>query len=60
MNIATLCDKIELQPQIKQSVLSFVENQDFQKIDEVQKDYFVYDKMKEVLNSTMKEELKNS
>ena len=43
MNIATLCDKIELQPQIKQSVLSFVENQDFQKIDEVQKDYFIYD-----------------
>lgn len=52
MNIATLCDKIELQPQIKQSVLSFVENQDFQKIDEVQKDYFVYDKMKEALNKT--------
>ena len=52
MNIATLCDQIELQPQIKQSVLSFVENQDFQKIDEVQKDYFVYDKMKEALNKT--------
>ena len=52
MNIATLCDKIELQPQIKQSVLSFVENQDFQKIDEVQKDYFIYDKMKEALNKT--------
>lgn len=52
MNIATLCDKINLQPQIKQSVLSFVENQDFQKIDELQKDYFVYDNMKEALNKT--------
>ena len=35
MNIATLCDKINLQPQIKQSVLSFVEKQDFKKIDEM-------------------------
>ena len=52
MNIATLCDKINLQPQIKQSVLSFVEKQDFKKIDEVQKDYFIYEKMKEALNKT--------
>lgn len=52
MNIATLCDKINLQPQIKQSVLSFVEKQDFKKIDEVQKDYFFYEKMKEALNKT--------
>lgn len=47
MNIATLCDKIELQPDIKNRVLSFVENFDFQKIDKYQKGYYEYKKMEE-------------
>ena len=34
MNLETLCDKIELQSCVKEKVLSFTENFDFQKIDE--------------------------
>ena len=47
MNIVTLCDKIELQPYMKSRVLSFIEDFDFQIIDELQKEYFVYNNMKE-------------
>lgn len=47
MNISTLCDKIELQSYIRNRVLSFVENIDFQIIDKYQNDYYEYKKMKE-------------
>lgn len=39
MNISTLCDKIELQPQIEERVLSFIEDFDFRTVDELQKGY---------------------
>ena len=35
MNITTLCDKIELQSCVKEKVFSFIENFDFQKIDNI-------------------------
>lgn len=50
MNITTLCDKIELQSCVKEKVLSFTENFDFQKIDELQKNYFSFANMKTALN----------
>lgn len=52
MNISTLCDKIELQPQIEERVLSFIEDFDFRTVDELQKGYFVYENMKETLTQT--------
>ena len=50
MNITTLCDKIELQSCVKEKVSSFTENFDFQKIDELQKNYFSFANMKTALN----------
>lgn len=50
MNISTLCDKIELQSPVKEKVFAFAEGFDFQKIDELQKDYFSYANMKTALN----------
>ena len=52
MNIYTLCDKIELQSPIRKSVLTFMENFDFQKINELQKGYFNYKSMQETLTET--------
>lgn len=52
MNISTLCDKIELQPQIEERVLSFIEDFDFRTVDELQKGYFIYENMKETLTQT--------
>ena len=52
MNLETLCDKIELQQEIKTQVLEFVNNFNFQKIDEIQKGYFIYQNMKDVLDKT--------
>lgn len=52
MNISTLCDKIELQPLIKNRVLSFVENFDFSIVDNYQSDYLVYQNMNEALLQT--------
>ena len=50
MNISTLCDKIELQSPVKEKVFAFAEGFDFQKIDELQKEYFSYANMKTALN----------
>lgn len=52
MNLSTLCDKIDLQPDIKKQVLSFADNFDFQEIDEKQKGYFIYQNMKDALAQT--------
>lgn len=50
MNLETLCDKIELQQEIKTQVLEFVNNFNFQ--DEIQKGYFIYQNMKDALDKT--------
>ena len=50
MNINKLCDKIELQQEIKTQVLEFVNNFNFQ--DEIQKGYFIYQNMKDALDKT--------
>ena len=52
MDISTLCNKIELQPNITKQVLLFIENFDFHAIDELQKGYFVYNNMQETLTQT--------
>ena len=52
MNISTLCDKIDLQPDIRKQVLSFVESFDFQVVDEIQKGYFIYQNMNDALART--------
>lgn len=52
MNISTLCDKIELQPQIKKRVLSFTEDFDFGIVDNQQRGYFVYQNMNDALTKT--------
>ena len=52
MNLETLCDKIELQQEIKTQVLEFVNNFNFPKIDEIQKGYFIYQNMKDALDKT--------
>ena len=52
MNLETLCDKIELQQEIKTQVLEFVNNFNFKKIDEIQKEYFIYQNMKDALDKT--------
>ena len=52
MNISMLCDQIELQPYIKERVLSFIEDFDFCTVDELQKGYFIYKNMKETLIQT--------
>ena len=49
MNIQTLCDKIELQPYIKERVLAFAQTADFAKIDELQKGYYTFETMYETL-----------
>ena len=43
MNIPTICDKIDLQIDIRNRVLSFVDDFDFQSVDESQKGYFIYE-----------------
>ena len=52
MNINKLCDKINLQPQIKIKVLDFINNFDYQKVEEYQKEYFIYQNMKDALDKT--------
>lgn len=52
MNISTLCDKIELQCQMKNRVLSFVEDFDFRTVDKHQKGYLIYENMNEALTQT--------
>ena len=52
MNINTLCNKIELQPSVKERVLSFIDEFDFATVDEIQKGYFTYSNMKEALGKT--------
>lgn len=52
MNISTLCDKLELQPHIKMRVLSFVDNFDFKRVDELQRNYYIFENMKEALAQT--------
>ena len=52
MHIETLCCKIELQPELKKQVLEFSNNFDFQKVDKHQKEYFIYQNMKEALDKT--------
>ena len=52
MNIDTLCEKIELQPQIRNSVLTFIEDFDFQSVDKQQKGYLIYRNMNEALTQT--------
>lgn len=54
-NLATLCEKIELQPEIKNRVLSFAENYDFKTVDDYQTDYFIYENMNEARISTQAE-----
>lgn len=53
MDITTLCEKIDLQPQIKNQVLSFVKEFDFETVDKQQKGYLVYENMKEALAKTL-------
>lgn len=52
MTICALCDKIGLQPQMKDGVLSFIENFDFNTVDHLQSGYFVFEKMRESLLQT--------
>ena len=52
MDINTLCNKIELQPLVKERVLSFIDEFDFETVDEIQKGYFTYSNMKEALGKT--------
>ena len=52
MEILTLCNKIELQAEIKNRVLAFAENFDFQTVNEQQKGYLVYESMAEALALT--------
>lgn len=49
MNIEILCERIELQPEIRNSVLSFIEEFDFQSVDKHQKGYLIYRNMNEAL-----------
>ena len=52
MTIATLCDMIELQPQIKDRVIAFAENFDFTAVDQLQRGYLIYHNMNDALNQT--------
>ena len=52
MDIFTLCEKIELQEFIKNQVLSFMDAYDFQTVDILQKDYFIYVNMADALEKT--------
>lgn len=47
MDIVTLCNKIELQDEIKGKVLSFVGNFDFNSVNSILSDFCVYEKMDE-------------
>ncbi len=47
MNILYLCDKINLQPEIKSKVLRFSDAFDFKIVDKQLKDFLVYEKMKD-------------
>ncbi len=47
MDIFTLCNKINLQDEVKESVLSFVENFKFDTVDEYLKGFLIYEKMEE-------------
>lgn len=52
MDIMTLCDKIDLQFQIRNRVILFIENFDFGTVDKQQKGYFIYENMNEALART--------
>ena len=52
MNIKTLCEKIELQPYIKERVLAYAEHADFETIDEMQKGYYTFADMYDTLRAT--------
>ncbi len=45
MDILTLCNTIELQPEIKSRVLEFADNFDFTAIDKQLEDFLIYEKM---------------
>ncbi|MCH5297807.1 MAG: hypothetical protein J1E85_09065, partial [Ruminococcus sp.] len=45
MDLLHLCDKINLQPQIKNRVLAFADNFDFAAVDKQLTDFLVYEKM---------------
>lgn len=47
MDILTLCNKINLQTEIKSRVLEFADNFDFTKVDKQLKDFLIYEKMNE-------------
>ena len=47
MNILHLCDKINLQPQIKNRVLAFADSFDFTTVEKQLNDFLVYEKMEE-------------
>lgn len=47
MNILTLCNEINLQPEIKSRVLAFADSFDFGTVEEQLKDFLVYEKIKE-------------
>lgn len=49
MTISQLCDKINLQPEIKTAVLDFAYNFDFSKVNKQLKDFLVYTRMNEAM-----------
>lgn len=62
MNILHLCDKINLQSQIKNQVLEFASSFDFTTVDKQLKDFLVYEKMEEArleLQATLGEDEDN-
>lgn len=52
MDLHTLCNKIELQPEIENRVLKFAENFNFTMVDTLQKDYLIYENMNDALAKT--------
>lgn len=50
MNISTLCNQIELQPEIKDRVLAFAQNFDFGTVEKLLRDFLVYEKMDKALS----------
>lgn len=47
MDISTLCNEISLQDEIKDRVLAFADNFDFERVDKYLKDFLIYEKMNE-------------
>ncbi len=52
MDIYTLCERIELQPLIKNRVFAFAEKYHFQEVDKYQKEYLSYKNMERALAQT--------